>query len=85
MSGPDLDLERLMEGLARAGVTMLLKVDHERMADRTKPWTIVMSGPALGDDAFRADLPSLVECLDFGLHRLRALHGDWGWLDEFTF
>ncbi|MEE1753016.1 hypothetical protein [Streptomyces sp. SP18CS02] len=34
----------IMEALAEQGITVLLKVDAERMAERRKPWTFVASG-----------------------------------------
>ena len=78
-----MDIEQLMERLARSGVTVILKVDDERMAEGGESWTLVMSGPGLGEKGFiRAESENLPDCLQEGLDRLRQRPGDWGWLAE---
>ncbi|MGW4399062.1 hypothetical protein ACWEHA_27575 [Amycolatopsis nivea] len=77
------DIEQLMDKLGRAGVTVILKVDDERMTEGGKPWTLVMSGPGLGGQGFiRAEAATLDDCLEQGLKRLRAGSGDFEWLAE---
>ncbi|MFI5868094.1 hypothetical protein [Streptomyces sp. NPDC051546] len=76
-----IDIELLMEELAKAGVTMVLKADHGRFAESGRFWTIVMSGPGLGNGGgIHTDMSSLQECLDFGLAELQTRPGDWEWL-----
>ncbi|MFH9229763.1 hypothetical protein ACH4NT_37320 [Streptomyces lydicus] len=78
-----MDIEQLMDKLGRSGVTVILKVDDERMAEGGEPWTLVMSGPGLGEQGFiRAESSSLNDCLEQGFARLRARPGDWEWLTE---
>ncbi|MFD7972545.1 hypothetical protein [Streptomyces clavifer] len=78
-----MDIEQLMDKLGRSGVTVILKVDDERMAEGGEPWTLVMSGPGLGEQGFiRAESCSLNDCLEQGFVRLRARPGDWEWLTE---
>jgi hypothetical protein len=73
MGSHGMDLEQLMERLSRSGVTVVLKVDDERMTEGGKPWTLVMSGPGLGEQGFiRAESSSLSDCLDRGFARLRS-------------
>lgn len=65
-----MDVARVMESLAEQGVTVLFKVDSERMRDATKPWTFVASGAPFRDDLLvRTDAVSLEVCLP----RLREL------------
>ncbi|WP_130800256.1 hypothetical protein [Streptomyces otsuchiensis] len=79
-----MDLEQLMDKLGRSGVTVILKVDDERMAEGGEPWTLVMSGPGLGEQGFiRAESSNLSDCLEQGFARLRARPGDWEWLTDF--
>ncbi|MFJ8694447.1 hypothetical protein [Streptomyces roseolilacinus] len=67
-----MDVVRVMESLAEQGVTVLFKVDAERMRDATKPWTVVASGAPLRDDLLvRADAVSPEACLEVCLPRLR--------------
>lgn len=69
-----MDVARVMESLAEQGVTVLFKVDAERMRDATKPWTFVASGAPLRDDLLvRMDAVSLEACLEACLPRLREL------------
>jgi hypothetical protein len=60
-----MDIEQLMERLGHSGVTMVLKVDNERMAEGAELWTRVMSGPGSGEQGFiRARSSSLSHCLE---------------------
>ncbi|MCX5535758.1 hypothetical protein OG785_35030 [Streptomyces sp. NBC_00006] len=83
MGAKEMDIEPLMEKLGRSGVTVILKVDDERMAEGKEPWTLVMSGPGLGEQGFiRSESSSLSGCLEQGFTRLRARSGNWEWLTE---
>lgn len=78
-----IDLESLMERLAKSGVTIVLKTDHERMLEGGKPWTIVMSGSGMGEKGgIHTDKSSLQECLRYGLGELKLRHADWAWLHD---
>ncbi|MEU8034427.1 hypothetical protein [Streptomyces sp. NPDC049099] len=67
-------MARVMESLAEQGVTVLFKVDAERMRDGAKPWTLVASGAPFRDDLLvRTDAVSLEACLDVCLPRLHEL------------
>jgi hypothetical protein len=80
-----IDVELLMDQLATRGITVLIKADHERMAERRKPWTMVLSGPALGESGLiRIDAPSLDHCLKYCLRELRGYPGDWAWLEAYS-
>ncbi|MFD7031533.1 hypothetical protein ACFWAR_26245 [Streptomyces sp. NPDC059917] len=69
-----MDVARVMESLAEQGVTVLLKVDAERMRDAANPWTFVASGAPLRDDLLvRTDAVSLEACLEACLPKLREL------------
>lgn len=69
-----MDVVRIMESLAEQGVTVLFKVDAERMRDGTQPWTLVASGGPFRDDLLvRTDAVSLEACLEVCLPRLRGL------------
>lgn len=77
-------IEELMQRLAQAGVTAIIKIDHERYAQQGEPWTIAISGPALGDGGFvRAEEATLTECIRVGLSRLRARDERWKWVSDF--
>ncbi|MFB7724514.1 hypothetical protein [Nocardia sp. NPDC056100] len=79
------DLEILMERLAEAGVSMLLRVDVERYNENTPHWTLAFGGPALDSDtAFRVDARTLGQCVSRGLRRLRDQHESWDWLDDWV-
>ncbi|MGW0189343.1 hypothetical protein ACWDV7_26755 [Streptomyces sp. NPDC003362] len=53
-------------------MTVLFKVDAERLRDATKPWTFVASGAPLLDDLLvRTDAVSLEACLETCLPRQR--------------
>ncbi|MGW1957861.1 hypothetical protein ACWCPI_34825 [Streptomyces sp. NPDC001920] len=70
--GDALDVAPVMESLAEQGVTVLFKVDAERMRDGTKPWTLVANGAPFRDDLLvRTDAVSLEACLAVCLPRLR--------------
>ncbi len=76
-----LDIEWLLERLGQAGITAILKVDSERMAESGDAWTISMGGPGLGKGEYiRVDATTLKECLEKGFARLREYPGDWYWL-----
>lgn len=78
-------LPELMEKLGRQGVTMILKVDQERFGFGEKPWTIVLSGPALGElRSLHSDFHTLREALAYCLSALRSFPGEWEWLDEYS-
>ena len=84
MLGTGFGLPEFMEELGRRGVTMLLKVDHERFGFGKKPWTVVLSGPALGDlRAFHSDFHTLREALECCIPLLRDLPGDWEWIEGY--
>ncbi|MFE7710799.1 hypothetical protein ACFU6I_34615 [Streptomyces sp. NPDC057486] len=69
-----MDVVQVMESLAEQGVTVLFKVDAERMRDATKPWTFVASGAPFRDDLLvRTDAVSLEACLEVCLPQLREL------------
>lgn len=79
-----MDIERLMRLLAQSGATVLLKADHERFAEEGEYWTLVISGPALGEQGLvRAESSSLAECLRVGLKRLQRSGNRWSWISEF--
>lgn len=78
-------IEQLMQRLAQAGATAIIKIDHERFAEQGELWTIVISGPVLGDDGFvRAEEVTLSECLKVGLSRLQDRGAQWHWVSEFV-
>ncbi|MFE5138425.1 hypothetical protein ACFRDV_12210 [Streptomyces fagopyri] len=67
-----MDVARVMESLAEQGVTVLFKVDAERMREAKRPWTFVASGAPFRDDLLvRTDAVSLEACLKVCLPRLR--------------
>lgn len=69
-----MDVARVVEPLAEQGVTVMFKVDAERMRDATKPWTFVASGAPFRDDLLvRADADSLEAGLEICVPRLREL------------
>lgn len=79
-----MDIEELWIRLAEAGVTAMLKIDHERFAEHGRSWTLLVSGPPLGDGFVRAEEASLDRCLKVGLSRLiDKADGDWGWLSAY--
>ncbi|HUN33684.1 MAG TPA: hypothetical protein VMU95_16870 [Trebonia sp.] len=84
MDTAGINLEALMVRFSASGVTIVLKADHERMLEGGKPWTIVMSGPCMGDDGgIHTDKRTLNECLAYGISELRTRRRDWTWLDEY--
>lgn len=77
-----MDIELIMEALGEAGVTTVIKCDHERSVLGGKPWTLVMSGLALGSSGpIHTDSRSLQDCLEFGFRELRKRPGNWDWLE----
>ncbi|GAA2920210.1 hypothetical protein GCM10020221_15530 [Streptomyces thioluteus] len=77
-----MSIEEIMETLGLRKVTMLVKVDDERMAQGMRPWTVVLSG-TLGEQVFaRADSSSLGECFQEIIKDFNNRQGDWGWLTE---
>lgn len=73
-----------MERIGQAGVTVILKVDHERVASRNYPWTLVLSGPGLGEqNLIRTDAASLDDGMRYLFEELRKRPGDWVWLKEY--
>jgi hypothetical protein len=77
-------IEQLMYRLAQAGATAIIKIDHDRFAAGGEPWTLVISGPVLGDAGFvRAEEATLAECLKIGLSRLQSRGGQWHWVSEY--
>ena len=77
-----MDVEHLMERLGRSGITVLLKYDHERAADGTRPSTLLLSGPGVGGDLVRAEHTNLGTCFETVVKRLRERPGDWAWLAD---
>ncbi|WP_405059321.1 hypothetical protein OG474_42265 [Kribbella sp. NBC_01505] len=78
----DFDLAEFMQDVGRAGVSMMVRVDHERMGPGRRPWTVVLRGPQVGDrGVMRLDYRRLEECLDAVVEQLRAIPGDWEWLE----
>lgn len=80
-----MDVEKFMERLGCAGVTVILKIDDERVRESGDPWTLVMSGNGLGGRSFiRAEAASLSDCLGQGIAQLRKCPGNWEWLTELS-
>lgn len=77
-----VDGSGLMLRLGESGVTMLVKIDHERIGG--SPWTVVLSGPVVADRmVIRMDGPNLEDCLVHVILELLHMPGEWGWLEEF--
>lgn len=67
-----VDLVPLMEVLAEQGVTVLFKVDAERMRDEVGPWTFVASEFPFHEDLLvRTDAAAVEACLEICLPQLR--------------
>lgn len=78
-----MDIEELWIRLAEAGVSALLKINHERYEERGKYWTLLVSGPSLGEARFvRAEESSFERCLQVGLTRLMSKGDQWSRLSE---
>lgn len=78
----DLDLGEFMQDVGRSGVTMMIKIDHERMRQGGKPWTVLLSAPKLGGSTVvRWDLRTLEECLRAVVGKLEEIPGDREWLE----
>lgn len=79
-----MDISSIMARLGELGVTVILKVDHERSIPGGRPWTAVLSGPGVtGGEFIRTDSSSLEDCMLFVLGKLKSSPGEWGWLDEY--
>ncbi|MFJ4281862.1 hypothetical protein [Streptomyces massasporeus] len=60
-----MDMLELMAWLSERGVTIVFKVDGERMVERRAAWMVIAGGGPLGEDSFfRADLATADACLD---------------------
>jgi len=69
-----VDVGEVMADVGRSGLTMMLKVDHERTGADARPWTVLLSGPAVGGSGtVRWDCRSLDECLRVVVGKLRDL------------
>ncbi|WP_432893184.1 hypothetical protein ACQPYH_19420 [Kribbella sp. CA-245084] len=78
------DVEELWTRLAAGGVSAMVKIDHERFAEGGRAWTLLLSGPPLGEGFVRAEESSLERCLKVGLERLmKRADGEWGWVSEY--
>ncbi|TDD62669.1 hypothetical protein E1263_02830 [Kribbella antibiotica] len=76
------DLGEFMADVGRAGVRMMLKIDHERLAEGGQGWTVLLSGPLVGGSGtVRWDLRRLEQCIDVVVDRLKTMPGDWEWLE----
>ncbi|OXM64281.1 MULTISPECIES: hypothetical protein [Amycolatopsis] len=76
-----MEIEPVMKELGRRGLTVLLKLDHERLADGGRPWMVLASGPALGDGRFvRTDSASIEAGFAEIFRQLRESEGAWDWL-----
>ena len=84
LSGGQVDIEELWARLGEAAASAKVAIDHERLAEHGRPWTLVVSGTALGDGVFvRAEEGSLDRCLEVGLSRLIGRSDEWAWLSEY--
>ncbi|WHT18396.1 hypothetical protein N8J89_35665 [Crossiella sp. CA-258035] len=75
-----IDVELLMSELAGRGLNVLLKLDHERWAERGKPWTLLVEEEP-GFSA-RVDARTMREAFEVVLARLRARSAGWEWTVE---
>ena len=81
-----MDISSIMIRLGESGVTVILKVDHERSVPGGRPWTAVLSGPGVAGDGFiRTDSSSMEDCILFVLGELKSSPGEWEWLDEYIY
>lgn len=77
-----MDIEILMKRMGESGVTVLLKMDAERLAEAQEAWTFVATGAPLGPEgSVRVDAWSMAECVNAGLGKLREQGHNWDWLD----
>lgn len=84
MALKDLDIGEFMSDVGNAGVTMMLKIDHERTGPTARPWTVLLSGSVLGvPGAVRWDCRSIEECIHVAISKLREV-ADWEWLDLYS-
>jgi hypothetical protein len=73
----------LVEGAAREGLGVWLKMDGPRYADDRPPWTVVLGHPDLGETGtLRADLRHFHEVIGFIQGYAGTLPGDWSWLGD---
>ncbi|MCO1578037.1 hypothetical protein M8C13_19990 [Crossiella sp. SN42] len=79
--GGSIDVELLMSELAERGLTVLLKLDHERWAERGKPWTCLLSEEEPGF-VVRTDDKTMRRGLEAVLAELRAWSPGWEWTAE---
>jgi hypothetical protein len=76
-----VNIEGVLQALGRRGITVILKIDHERVSDESDPWTVVMSGPGVGEgDFIRIDAASMAECVNQAIDHLCEKPGDWRWV-----
>ncbi|GHF82090.1 hypothetical protein FHX82_004621 [Amycolatopsis bartoniae] len=74
-------VERVLLEFGSRGFSVLLKIDHERLAEGTKPWTVLVSGPSLGEGGYvRTDAPTIEAGFRRVYEQLRKHPGDWDWL-----
>ncbi|MGW0516192.1 hypothetical protein [Crossiella sp. NPDC003009] len=78
--GGSIDVELLMTELAGRGLSVLLKLDHERWAERGKPWTLLIEEEP-GFSA-RVDARTMREAFEVVLAKLRARSDGWEWTAE---
>ncbi|TDC29881.1 hypothetical protein [Kribbella albertanoniae] len=82
MNLDQFDLGEFMQDVGRAGFTMMLKIDHERLRDRSKPWTVLLSAPHPGGTVvMRGDLRTLEECLRAVISHMESVLEDREWLE----
>lgn len=80
-----MGVEALMQALGARGVTVIIKIDHERASEGSDPWTLVLSGPGVGRGEFiRVEAMTLASCINQGVRRLCEKPGDWEWLSSLT-
>jgi hypothetical protein len=76
------ETETLFEELGTRGVTLVIHVDHTRLAGGKPPWAVQMSGPGTRDGGIQIDASDTFQkCLENGLTELSSSPGDWNWLD----
>ncbi|MFB7277966.1 hypothetical protein ACFCZV_12725 [Streptomyces hydrogenans] len=60
----------ILEWLAEQGVNAMIRVDAERVADKTPAWTFAASGGPL-EHGMRADGRTVQQCMSTALFQLR--------------
>ena len=79
------EVGEFMQDVGRSGMSMMIRLDHERLQQGEKPWTVLLSSPRLGgSNVVRWDLKTLEECLRAVAGKLQEIPGDWGWLDLYS-